>query len=238
MEMNLLLHVLPGKIALGVFWFGVFFSYKFQPKSFCFSNDTSQTKLPQSSVKAEHRGTSNFQVCNHTESRQCLLDFSSRERGLSEPARARSPHSCGLARPLGGWPSLHWLLVAGPVPLTGAIWKLSELLNKMPPEGLCEPRAGSGYRQRDREQKHSEVSGRNKELSCNGRNTDRGLREEQGIPLLWRKYRLGSWGGTRSSHAMKEIQIGVLSPLPPRAGCRHMGCENRLVPPCILLHTD
>lgn len=37
---------------------------------------------------------------------------------------------------------------------------------------------------------------------------------------------------------MTEIQIGVLSPLPPRAGCRHMGCENRLVPPCILLHTD
>lgn len=100
-------------------------------------------------------------------------------------------------------------LATEPVPLTGAIWKLSELLNKMPPEALCEPRAGSGYRQRDKEQKHSEVSGRNKELSCNGRNTDRGLREEQGVPLLWQKYRLGSWERTKSIPPTAEIQIRV-----------------------------
>lgn len=58
------------------------------------------------------------------------------------------------------------------------------------------------------------VSGRNKEYLCYGRNTDWCLGEGQGAPLLWQKYRLRSWEGTRCSPAMTEIQMRVLSPLP------------------------
>lgn len=58
------------------------------------------------------------------------------------------------------------------------------------------------------------VSGRNKDYRCHGRNTDCGLGEEQGASLPWQKYSLGSWEGTRSTPAMTEIWIRVLSPLP------------------------
>ena len=76
---NLLLPALSGN-----FWF-FFVRAKHGQKSFCFHNDRSQTKLPQRTVSAVHRGTTSFQgralaLCAHTESRKRPLEVNTQER--------------------------------------------------------------------------------------------------------------------------------------------------------------
>lgn len=125
---------------------------------------------------------------------QRMLDFSTGDRGLSWPGHGPHTQLC-LSEPRGDTHGSR----ACP-----AHWGHLEALRaaeKLQPEALCEPWAGSGHRQRDREQTHSQVSGgarsspamakmqigvsgRNKEYLCYGRNTDSALGEEQGAPLL------------------------------------------------------
>lgn len=129
-------------------------------------------------------------------------------------------------------------MVAGPVLLTGAIWKLSELLkncSRRPfvSHGLgqvTDRGTGNRHTARSLEEQGALLLWQKYRLGCQGgtRNTSAmteiqiqlsGRNKEH--PCLWQKYRLGSWEGTRSTPAMTETQIRALSPLPQEQDAAH-----------------
>lgn len=140
METTLLFHVPPGGIAFFIFHINFSQNLSAPPMTRVRQNFPRALLEPSTERPAAFRCATIQRAEN-----ACSTSAHGREVSLSQPGHG--PHTAVDSEASGDtlWPLLHWLLVAGPVPLTGAIWKLSELLTKSATGGPCEPRAGSGY---------------------------------------------------------------------------------------------